>query len=76
MSTLNVAFIKIKKHDSDVATSVNLVLVLLVSSWSKSICTSEMSITRIRGAPKNTAPFKKHETDGPGQACLLLSPQG
>ena len=29
-----VMFIEIKKHDSDVVTSVNLVLVLLVSSWS------------------------------------------
>lgn len=59
MSTLNAAFIEIMKHDSDVATNVNLVLVLLVSSWSKSICTSKMSITRIRGAPESTVPFKK-----------------
>lgn len=59
MSTLNAAFIEIKKHDSDVATIVNLVLVLLVSSWSKSICTSEMSITTIRGASESIDPFKK-----------------
>jgi hypothetical protein len=59
MSTLNAPFIKIKKHDSDVATIVNLVLVLLESSWSKSICTSKMSITRIRGAPESIDPFKK-----------------
>jgi hypothetical protein len=64
MSTLNAAFIEIKKHDSDVATIVNLVLVLLVSSWSKSICTSEMSITTIRGAPESIDPFKKLDQMG------------
>ena len=59
MSTLNAAFIEIKKHDFDVATIVNLVLVLLVSSWSKPICNSKMSITRIKRSPREYWLFQK-----------------
>ena len=45
------------KDDSDVATSVKY-RVALFSSWSKSVCNPETSVTRIRGPPRLLPPFK------------------
>ena len=63
-----------KEDDSDVVTAMNRGVASSLSSLSKSICKTEMGITRIRGAQKTVASFQ-HLEQAQTSRTIPISPK-